>query len=158
MIDIRQTVPADWAATDARAVPAASVAQLFTARIQGFLGERMVISADRGVRLLPAGGAPLFFLPPSAVIRRHLRPSDTLRIGDYGIAVHLHLAAGGRLARDAVWYHPGPDPEFAIIAGMVCIDPARLDRLTVDDMPVGAGPVPGGWHFLPPQEEPRRAG
>ncbi len=125
--------------------PVRPVVEAFHAPVSGLLGERTVLSTNRGLRLLQKDSAPLVFLPPSAVALRNLRPSDTLRIDEYGLAVHLHLASGGYIARDAIWYYPGPDPELAVIAGMLCVDPQRLNRLLMGGIDMARGGAPGTW-------------
>lgn len=133
----REEHPADF--------PRLPVAEIFSAPVQAVLGGRVVARATRGVRLLQRGKAPLYFLPPSSLALRHVRPSDTLRIDDIGLAVHLHLASGGHIARDGAWYYPGPDPELALIAGMACLDPEAFDQVTLDGVRVFRGDEPGTW-------------
>lgn len=127
------------------AYPRSPVAELFHAQVQAVVGDRTVLQASRGVRILQQGLLPLYFLPASSLQLRHVRASDTLRIDDLGLAVHLHLFSGGHVARDAAWYYPGPDPDMAIIAGMICLNPARLDALFLDGQRVSAGEQPGSW-------------
>lgn len=158
MIGIRQS-------TDPCPVPVTTachrgpdVAEVFAGTVAGVLGDRTILRATRGVRLLRAGRPPLFFLPPSALALKHARPSDTVRIDEIGLAVFLHLASGGQVSRDAAWYYPGPDPELAIIAGMVCLDPSRLSSLTLDGVPMSAGGIPGSWMTAGAACELRHAG
>lgn len=125
--------------------PVNKTAEVFQASVQVFLGDRVVLRSQRGVRLLQRGHLPMVFLPPSSLQMRHVRASDTLRIDDIGLAVHLNLFSGSHVARDGAWYYPGPDPDLAIIAGMVCIDPSRFDKVLLDGQPVTAGQEPGTW-------------
>lgn len=125
--------------------PANKTAEVFQANVQVILGDRAVIRSQRGVRLLQRGHLPMVFLPPSALLMRHVRASDTLRIDDIGLAVYLNLFSGSHVARDGAWYYPGPDPDLAIIAGMICVDPSRFEKVLLDGLPVSAGEGPGTW-------------
>lgn len=122
-----------------------AVAELFSGLVSVLVADRVVLRSGRGIRLLQPAQEPLYFLPPSALVQRYARPSDTVRIDDIGLAVHLSLASGGYVARDAAWYYPGPDPDLAIIAGMICVDPSRVSSLTLDGQRVYAGRQPGSW-------------
>jgi uncharacterized protein (DUF427 family) len=155
MIAIQEKLP--LAAAD-RATHAGSVLVPFTAAITGQVGGREVIRTGRAMRLDNFLASPLVFLPPSAVDLRHLRASETLRIDEIGLAVHLHLAGGGKVARDALWYYPGPDPELAPIAAMLCVDVSRLDAFCVDGRAVVAGKQPGSWLFTDEGNLPRACG
>lgn len=145
MIDIRIAPDATRRPETIADFPHALGAEAFQANIQGVLGDRVVLRASRGIRLVRRGQLPLVFLPPTALATRHARSSDTLREDDIGLAVHLTLAAGSHVARDALWYYPGPDPDLAIIAGMLCVNPARLDSLSIDGQRVQPGNLPGTW-------------
>lgn len=145
MIEIRHAGPALRAVETLNDYPRQPRVDMFTGAIQAVLGDRVVLRSNRGMRLLQRGRVPLVFIPPAALSLRHARPSDTLRIDDIGLAVHLDLVQGGHVARDAAWYYPGPDPDLAIIAGMLCLDPSRFDAVTVDGQRVLAGSEPGAW-------------
>lgn len=125
--------------------PESPAAEVFHANVQAVLGGRVVVRSERGVRLLQRGHLPMFFLPPSSLVMRHVRASDTLRLDDIGLAVHLSLFSGAHVARDGAWYYPGPDPDLAIIAGMVCLDPSRFDSVLLDGHRVSGGEQPGTW-------------
>lgn len=145
MIEIRQVSSPFRSPESVLDYPQQPVFEAFNAAILGVLGDRTLIKASRAIRFLRQGQLPVLFLPPTALVLRHARASETLRMDEFGLAVHLHLASGGHSARDSVWYYPGPDPEHAPIAGMLCLDPTRLDSFTVDGLRVTRGDVPGSW-------------
>lgn len=124
-------------------------------QVAGWLGERPVIRSGRALRYLKPGQAPVIFLPPAALALKHVRASGTLRMDEFGLAIHLSLSGGGRTAADALWYYPGPDPEYAPVAGMLCLDPSLLDRVTADGQVVCRGDLPGTWR--PAGHQPCRA-
>jgi uncharacterized protein (DUF427 family) len=61
------------------------------------------------------------YLPRTAVVAGHLRPSDTTTTDPYiGDAIYWHVHAGGELLHDAAHSYELPRAEAMKIAGLVC--------------------------------------
>ncbi|EXJ89873.1 hypothetical protein A1O3_02940 [Capronia epimyces CBS 606.96] len=83
-----------------------------------------------------------WYLPPTAVKWEHLRPSDTHTGCPYkGQASYYHAVVGGKETRDVVWWYPNPTAESALIAGLLCFYPDKVD-IWVDGKPIEKIGVP----------------
>ena len=51
------------------------------------------------------------YFPPDAVVKQHLRESDTrTECAWKGTAHYYHVELEGKVNRDAAWYYPDPKP------------------------------------------------
>lgn len=113
-----------------------------------FAGE-VVARSDRALRVLETSSPPTYYLPPEDVRTDLLRPGGGRQTFCEwkGLADHLDVVVGGRVAREAAWSYPSPNRDFVSIAGWISFYPGRVDACFLDEEPVRPQPGAyyGGW-------------
>lgn len=115
-----------------------------------------VVIADtrEAIRVLETSQPPAYYLPPSDLALRYLRPSPSRTICEWkGVArywsLHLDTVEHGRpiVVEDVAWSYDAPNDAFDAIAGHLAFYPQRVDECWVDGERVtpNAGGFYGGW-------------
>ena len=141
---VRETEPRQASLAD----PEAPRVHRTEARLQVTFAGTQVADAQGGVRVDQQGQAPAYYLRPDDVRRDLLRPSDTVtRCPWKGLASHFDVVVGDRVARDAAWAYPEPNPGYEDIKDRVAFYPARVDACTVDGREASpdGNAESGGW-------------
>jgi uncharacterized protein (DUF427 family) len=96
------------------------------------------VADTRRPRLLFETDVPTrYYIPRHDVRMDLLVPSETVTQCPYkGLASHLSLRTGGKLARDIAWFYPFPIQECAKIENLVCFYDERVDAVHVDGEPM----------------------
>ncbi len=96
---------------------------------------------------------------PSDVLLDCLEPSDRTSFCEWkGVACYWSVRVGDRLAKDAAWSYPTPDPGYEAIRDYLAFYPRRMDACYVgaDRVEPQPGFYYGGWITPnPPPEEVR---
>lgn len=104
-----------------------------------------VARTRRGKRVLETSLPPSYYAPPADVRTELLRPGAARTRCEWkGEAAHWDLVVGERVARDAAWSYPRPNPGYEAIAGFLAFYPARVDACLVDGQ--RARPQEGGFY------------
>jgi uncharacterized protein (DUF427 family) len=99
-------------------------------------------------RVLETSHAPVYYVPPQNVARRHLIETPLSSFCEWkGIARYYDVVVGERRAENAAWYYPEPMPAFAKIRDYVAFYPGPMDGCFVDGERVRPQPGDfyGGW-------------
>ena len=76
---------------------------------------------------------PAFYFPPGDCRRACLIATQDETFCEWkGIASHFDVVASGRVAHRAAWSYADPAARYALLAGRVGVDPARVDGCWVD--------------------------
>lgn len=109
----------------------------------------MIIAATRlSWRVLETSHPPTYYLPPNAVRRDVLVPSQHRTLCEFkGRANYWTIDAGTRLSTDAAWSYAHPLPAYEAIKDHIAFYPSRVDACFIDDERVTAqtGDFYGGW-------------
>jgi uncharacterized protein (DUF427 family) len=97
------------------------------------------LAETTNARFLFETGLPARYYVPQEDVRTSLLiDSRTTSACPYkGSARYWSARIGGRVHPDVAWSYPLPLPEARKIAGHLCFDPARVDRISVDGAAVG---------------------
>ena len=69
-----------------------------------------------------------WYLPRTAVKWEHLTPSDTHTGCPYkGQASYYNAMINGKEVKDVVWWYPNPTQESALVLGLLCFYPNKVD-------------------------------
>ena len=110
-------------------------------RVEVRLGDRVLATTDRAIRVLETASPPTFYIRPEDVDGASLVPSGRTSLCEWkGQAVDFDLASG---PESIAWCYPRVFPEFAEIAGWFAFYPARVECF-VDGERVR--PQPGGYY------------
>lgn len=116
-------------------------------RVEVYAGDRLLVRTDHSIRVLETGSPPTFYLPPAAIDRSLLMPSQRRTFCEWkGEAVYCHVLADTGRIDNALWTYPNALDDAAVIAGWYACYPSLL-RCFVDGEPVRAqaGGYYGGW-------------
>ncbi|MET0884451.1 MAG: DUF427 domain-containing protein [Acidimicrobiales bacterium] len=117
-------------------------------RVRVELGGVLIGDTTRALRVLETSQPPAFYLPPEDVAREHLERTDKHSFCEWkGHADYWTVTVGERVARDAAWSYPAPNPAFVAIADHLAFYPRAMDGCFVDDERVESndGDFYGGW-------------
>ena len=97
-----------------------------------FAGE-VIADSRHALRVLEPDRLPAFYFPPDDCRRACLIATPDETFCEWkGVASHFDVAAGGRVAHRAAWSYAHPAARYALLAGRVGVDPARVDGCWVD--------------------------
>ncbi len=114
-------------------------------RLQVEFGGVVIAESRRGLRVLETSGPPVFYLPSADVRTELLEPSVETALCEWkGTARYWTLRVADRVAENAAWSYPTPEPEFAAIRDHLAFFAGRVDACSVGDAPVV--PQPGGYY------------
>ena len=97
-----------------------------------FAGE-VIADSRHALRVLEPDRLPAFYFPPGDCRRACLIATQDETFCEWkGIASHFDVVASGRVAHRAAWSYAEPAARYALLAGRVGVDPARVDGCWVD--------------------------
>lgn len=104
-----------------------------------------IADSTQALRIVETAGAPVYYIPPSDVDHRWIRPGRGSSFCEWkGRAVYHDVVAGGSEVPQAAWSYPEPDPAFLPIRDHLAFYAARMDECWVGDE--RAEPQPGGFY------------
>lgn len=109
---------------------------------------RTVAETRNGWRVLETSHPPVYYIPPTDVLRDGLAAAAGSSWCEFkGAAAYWHLVVGDRRAGNAAWSYPYPTQAFRPIAGHLAFYASRVDACFVGDERVAAqeGDFYGGW-------------
>lgn len=105
----------------------------------------VLAESSRALRALETASPPAYYLPPQDVRSEFLIASEHSTLCEWkGVARYRSVRVGDRLAQDAVWFYPDPDPAFAQLRNTLAFNASKLDACTVG--PWRVTPQPGGYY------------
>ena len=108
------------------------------------LGETVIASTDKAVRVLETASPPTFYLPPDSVNTDMLKAAGGGSFCEWkGKASYWTVEAGGQIVKSGAWSYKNTSPAFSSIQGYFSFYPAKL-KCYVDDELVE--PQPGGFY------------
>jgi uncharacterized protein (DUF427 family) len=111
-------------------------------------GGETIAETRAAYRVLETSHPPVYYIPPEDLRVEFLRRSDRQTVCEWkGIAIYYSVVVGERVAPDAAWCYPDPEPAFAPLARYVAFYPSRMDACFLDGERVTAQPGDfyGGW-------------
>ena len=112
------------------------------------LGNVMIASSSRAVRVLETSHPPGIYVPPSAFRPDVLIPNPRRSVCEWkGTAQYWDLRVGDETAEAAAWSYADPRPGYESIAGFISVYPGRVDACYLGEELVVAqeGDFYGGW-------------
>jgi uncharacterized protein (DUF427 family) len=102
----------------------------------------------RALRVCETSSPPVYYVPPADVATTLLLPSERTSFCEWkGEAAYWSVRVGARVAKDAAWSYPEPDPGFENIRAYFAFYPRRMDACWVGEHRVTPQPgfFYGGW-------------
>lgn len=118
------------------------------ARVRVEFGERTLADTTRALRVCETSSPPVYYIPEADIQMALLEPSARTSFCEWkGLASYWSVRAGDRVAKDAAWSYPDPDPGFEAIRGCIAFYPRRMDACWVGEHRVTPQPgfFYGGW-------------
>ena len=122
--------------------------ELIVPRLRVEFGGLVLAETVRAWRVIETSSPPVYYFPPADVRTEFLEPSPRSSLCEWkGLARYWSVRIGDRLAADAVWGYPEPDPRYDAIQDHLAFFPGKMDFCSVDGEPVVAQPGEyyGGW-------------
>jgi len=119
-----------------------------SARVRVEFGGRVLAESSRTLRVCETSSPPVYYIPPSDVDLSSLVPSERTSFCEWkGVAHYWTVMTASRVARDAGWSYPEPDPGYEAIQNYLSFYPRRMDACYVGEYRVTAQPgfYYGGW-------------
>lgn len=116
--------------------------------IEVYLGGVRIAASSDCWRVLETSHPPTYYLPRTAFLEGSLLPADGTTFCEWkGRAAYFDVHAGDTVAPRAAWTYPTPVAEFAKIAHLIALMPAKMDRCLVNGELVvpQPGAYYGGW-------------
>jgi len=117
-------------------------------RVRVELAGAVVAESERALRVCETAGPPVYYVPRADVRGELLVPSRRESLCEWkGRARYWSLRVGERVAEDAAWEYPEPDPDYAVLRDHLAFYPGRMDACWLDDERVAPQPGDfyGGW-------------
>jgi uncharacterized protein (DUF427 family) len=111
-------------------------------------GGRVIAESHRAVRVCETSSPPAYYVPPADVDLSCLLPSSRTSFCEWkGVAGYWTVRRGERVAKDAAWSYPNPDPGYEQIRDYLSFYPRRMDACYVgaDRVTPQPGFYYGGW-------------
>ncbi len=111
-------------------------------------GGRTLAETRRALRVCETSSPPCYYIPPGDVAAGCLEPSPRTSFCEWkGLAHYWTVRVGERVAKDAAWSYPAPDPGYEAIRDYLAFFPRRMDACYVGDVRVRPQPglYYGGW-------------
>jgi uncharacterized protein (DUF427 family) len=111
-------------------------------------GGRILAETARALRVCETSSPPVYYIPPADVLLDCLEPSTRTSFCEWkGVASYWSVRVGDRLAKDAAWSYPTPDPGYEAIRDYLAFYPRRMDACYVgaDRVEPQPGFYYGGW-------------
>ena len=121
-----------------------SVARLVRVEFAG----RVLAETTKALRVCETSSPPTYYVPPADVDLAALVPTVRTSFCEWkGQARYWAVQGNGRLAMDAGWSYPEPDPGYEAIRDYLALYPRRMDACFVgsDRVTPQPGFYYGGW-------------
>lgn len=108
----------------------------------------VLADTTRALRVCETSSPPAYYIPQADILMAQLEPSARKSFCEWkGEASYWSVRVRGRLAKDAGWSYPEPDPGFESIRDYLSFYPRRMDACWVGEQRVTAQPgfYYGGW-------------
>lgn len=118
------------------------------ARVRVEVGGRVIADTTAALRVCETASPPACYIPPADILPGCLEPSERTSFCEWkGIARYWTVRAGERLAKDAGWSYPEPEPGYEALHDCVAFYPQRMDACWVGEHRVSPQPgrFYGGW-------------
>jgi uncharacterized protein (DUF427 family) len=118
------------------------------ARIRVEFGGRVLAESVAAIRVCETSSPPVYYVPPADVDLSCLLNSERTSFCEWkGVARYWTVRAGSRIATDAAWSYPEPDPGYETIRNYLSFYPRRMDACWVGENRVTPQPglYYGGW-------------
>ncbi len=112
-----------------------------------FAGE-VVARSERALRVCETASPPTYYVPREDVRMEWVEPSERTTFCEWkGLARYAALRVGDRVAADAAWTYPAPDPPYEALRDHLAFHAGRVDACFVGDQRVTPQPGEyyGGW-------------
>jgi len=114
-----------------------------TARVQVVVAGVTLADSTRVVLLNETGLPTRYYLPRDDIDMERLVPTATISNCPFkGDARYWSASIDGTVVADVAWSYPSPIPDRVDITGLVCFFDERVDRITVDGVPVARPETP----------------
>lgn len=117
-------------------------------RVRVELAGHVVVETYRALRVCETSSPPVYYAPSEDIAPGCLEPSARTSFCEWkGVARYWSVRVGDRLAKDAAWSYPAPDPGYEAIKDYVAFYPRRMDACFVGAQRVESQPgfYYGGW-------------
>lgn len=117
-------------------------------RVRVEFGGILLADTVHALRVCETSSPPVYYLPPADVATAHLERSIRTSFCEWkGVASYWSVRVGDRVAKDAGWSYPAPDPGFEEIRDYLSFYPRRMDACWVGETRVTPQPgyYYGGW-------------
>lgn len=117
-------------------------------RVRVEFAGRTLADTTAALRVAETASPPGFYIPTADIEMVHLEPSTRSSFCEWkGQAAYWSVRVGERLAKDAAWSYPDPDPGFEAIRDYMAFYPRRMDACWVGEHRVEPQPgfFYGGW-------------
>ena len=117
-------------------------------RVRVEFAGRLLADTGRALRVCETASPPVYYIPPADVDLPALDPSERTSFCEWkGVARYWTVRGNGRVAKDAAWSYPDPDPGFEAIHDYLAFYPRRMDACHVgtDRVTPQPGFYYGGW-------------
>jgi uncharacterized protein (DUF427 family) len=112
------------------------------------VGDQVIASTDRAVRVCETSHPPVYYVPREDVADGVLERAGGGSWCEWkGQATYWDVVVDGRRLDGVAWSYEQPTPGYEHLRGAVAFYPGRVDRATVDGEPVRPQPGSfyGGW-------------
>jgi uncharacterized protein (DUF427 family) len=112
-----------------------------TARVQVVVGGETLADTEHAVLLHETGLPTRYYLPRDDVRMDRLNATDMSTTCPFkGDAEYWSTKVGDRELTGVAWSYPKPIEGRADIAGLICFFNERVDRITLDGVPIDPAP------------------
>lgn len=118
------------------------------ARVRVEFGGRVIAESTRALRVCETSSPPVHYVPPADVDLSCLMLGERTSFCEWkGVARYWTVLTGARVAKDAAWSYPEPDPGYEAITNYLSFYPRRMDTCYVGQHRVTPQPgfYYGGW-------------
>lgn len=114
-------------------------------RVRVELAGEVLAESQDALRVCETASPPAYYLPAADVRTEWLEASDLTSLCEWkGVAHYWSARVGKRLAAEAAWSYPDPDPDYAGLRDHFAFFAGRVDACRVGD--ARATPQPGGFY------------
>jgi uncharacterized protein (DUF427 family) len=117
-------------------------------RVRVEFGRRVLAETTRALRVCERSSPPAYYIPPADVDLGALFSTVRTSVCEWkGQARYWAVEGNGRLAMDAAWSYPDPNPGYEAIRDYLAFYPQRMDACFVgsDRVKPQPGFYYGGW-------------
>ena len=117
-------------------------------RVRVEFGGIVLADSTAALRVCETSSPPAYYIPPADVEMSCLEPSARTSFCEWkGLASYWSVRVGDRVAKDAAWSYPDPDPGYEAIRDYLAFYPRRMSACYVGEHRVQPQPglYYGGW-------------